>query len=756
MQLDYNSNRKKQLNNIYNINNVNQTTIFKCKERLYDGLNINNVYDQNNNQITDLAKFYNLIEHIFNEILEVLVRTSMDNITTSLQIPYVIVGGKAINNIIKNNSLEKSFDFDIHITDNINTNYKATTNDIYVLGNAVVENLNKLLDNSILNIFTIYRNYIINLLKKYNLINKNQENFYLNEKLFYYGERIKNTGVTINGIFIHFKFRDDIFGNDKYSNSYDSNTTDNEIYYPFSDMDLENIINFGIIINDNKFTIDSYDGLRYASYSVLLSNLISYTTERPGYKVDNNIRKIKAFLDIKNYKCQFIQKNKNNSDQLNTKNLKYSNNTNIIENITGADIKLNNVQLLENGNSKKKSIDLIIDNYNKQHDMQLNNCVQNLVLIHDYTPNSNIIWNTFLNNFNENTFSTQLETLLKNNDVSKNVLNYTGSLYGTINDYCQYTHFNLNVDNLLQPNNLTNNDMINITDDISSIIYKTNTSYGPFLNNFKDEFILFRAQNFICFNSPNGDIFNPGSVKIGDIIYIPYYQSTSYSTNFSFSNFVRNNTFFFRIKINKNSKKWIFVNKYSQYPEEKEIILDKNVCLYVTGIQYSPIKLFDNNIRDVMFVDVTLFDTFNDITNANLINQPNHNLINFNENNIPEYIKENNNHFRGSNTNLSQNNVNINITNQNFLLYDNTNLLKRLQPCQLKLEFQLYTEMYNLLKHNNTINSNNHIYTFSLNNNKNNDNNNNNQKPVKPNNLLPKLLPNLQFGGKKYKFYKLN
>lgn len=711
------------------------STKFRCNDRIYNGLTLNNVYDQNGNPISTLVDFYNLIEHIFTELIETLVRIAIDNIKTSIPIPYVILGGKAINNIINKKYLPKSFDFDIHITDNQNTGYVAQITDTDIFGKAIADELNKFLSVTNNNIFTIYRNYIINILKKYNLIDNNQINYYMNNDIFYYGERVKSYGLAINGLFIYFKFRNDIFGNQFYSNAINIvNPTENELIYPFSDIDLEKIINFGMIINDDKYKVNSYDGLRYANYSVLLSNLISYATERPGAKVNNNMRKLNSFVNITNYNCGFVQKNNSSSSEFDTSSLKYISGQDIIQNSTGVLLNLNSTDLLKTGNYKKNSVDLIINNYLYNHNNKLINCVNNLVLTHDNLHNLNIIWNTNTLGFNENNIINFLENLLKNADTDLYIKEYTGSLYSYVNDYCQYIHFGLDTAQIQQK--LTNHyghnyNLSNIVNEMSSIFYTVNSSYAPYLQYIKDDFYLFRAQNFICFNSPNGDIFNPSSIQTGDIIYIPFYQSTSFSTNYSFSSFVRPNTFFFRIKINKNSKKWLFVNKYSHFPNEKEILLDKNIYMFVTNVDYLPIKLSGGTIRDVMFIDVTLFDSFQDVINANLINQSNHNLINFNPNNIPNNIYNNHNYLASSlrfprgKIKISLNDVpDFNLrtrnytkfTNQNLLLYDITSLIRELEICHIKTEFEIYTQILNLIKENEIINSYPEIFLFSLNN----------------------------------------
>ena len=58
----------------------------------------------------------NRIEEVFIDIIDILVKKAL---TGCADIEYNIAGGKAINNIIKYKYLSKSFDFDIHVNNQV-------------------------------------------------------------------------------------------------------------------------------------------------------------------------------------------------------------------------------------------------------------------------------------------------------------------------------------------------------------------------------------------------------------------------------------------------------------------------------------------------------------------------------------------------------------------------------------------------------------------------------------------------------------
>lgn len=113
----------------------------------------------------------------------------------------------------------------------------------------------------------------------------------------------------------------------------------------------------------------------------------------------------------------------------------------------------------------------------------------------------------------------------------------------------------------------------------------------------------------MCINAPNGSQFNISLIKRNSIIYIPKYLSTSMHTSYGYDAFFKNNSFVMKIKINKLSKKWIVLDKYSQYPHEKEILIGRD-CYFVTlNVTSQPIFL-NGHLIDTTVIELLLCDDF--------------------------------------------------------------------------------------------------------------------------------------------------
>jgi hypothetical protein len=241
----------------------------------------------NIDNINDATDFYNYIEKILNELIDVLFRISLKNCMENHAdlSKFVLMGGKSINTFVKN--LQKSFDFDIHLI--IRDRYDDESEDEYVIyTNTMIDMFGPILATELNNLlqhdsnFNIMRHYLKLILLKNNLITEEQSNHYLNNILFYYGVRIKPYGIRIKGIFLHLNFKDDLFRNyTNYSNAIPPTEEINEIYYPLCDLDIEQTLNFGIsiplndinIIDDRYATINTYDSLYYLNiFSLVLKN----------------------------------------------------------------------------------------------------------------------------------------------------------------------------------------------------------------------------------------------------------------------------------------------------------------------------------------------------------------------------------------------------------------------------------------------------------------------------------------------------
>ncbi|ARF09674.1 hypothetical protein Indivirus_2_53 [Indivirus ILV1] len=706
---------------------------------------VRDVYSLDGEPINNLISLYDFMETILKEIIEVVFKRSL----SGNHYQYMIMGGKAINNIVSDDYLGKSFDFDLHLIQG--NEYKLNE-----MGDWIVNNMNNFMNNTE-NI--VYRHYIINILRKHNLISENQIQHYSNNQLFYYGKRIKH-GFSIKGIFIHFLLRDDIFGmNQKYTNArpphlhtdfHDDtitnyNSGNNELFYPISDIDLEQYLNFGIPIQNPVFIYESYDQLKYCSYLVLVFNLIKYVLHG-GTKRQKNLIKLNNVIDIKKYKCYFTSNNsyndlKNNLDQLVGM---YGNELNQIIGIDPTDLRLTtNVsgEIFTN-RTYYDVLDKLLILYRNQINTVLNNCRDKLILNMD-GPNTNNIFNDNVNGNQQLTILASIERLIFNHDVDRYVFCYTTNAYSSINLYCQYLNLGINSQNINYPGPVNINRAISFSDNtISNINQNVNVIYGNMNNiingisttiqicrndqnyinslvSIKDEFFTIRAQNFISFNSPNGDIFNPSILKTGGIIYIPFFASSFFKTNsYSYPNFIYSNTFLFKIRINKNSRKWIMLNKYSQYDTESEVLFDKDIFFTIENYKYKSIKWNDQKYRDILVINVKLCDTLQEAIHhrLNVSNNEDINIFNINEDKFTKLLDNtNSNENRGKLKNLK---LKSRLILQNNFFMDFENRLLDNNNDNLTYDTDLYKNLYNTIMNDNEklLNKQKSIIKFDSNN----------------------------------------
>lgn len=579
-----------------------------------------NATNYDNTPINNIIELYDSLEKHLLELIDNIFKLALSELYAY---KYVNVGGKAINTYINKKWLPSSFDFDLHIYGNT---------DIDAFGFSLANELNKITNTK----FPLYRTYIINILTRMNIISKNEYNHYKNNQLFYYGDRAKS-GFKISGIFLHFIMRDNIFTNNmKYNNLQNTNT--NELYYPVADIDIEKYLNFGLEIIDDTYTFSLYDNIRYSNYLVTLHNLIKYTTLQ-GFKTNKNFSKLSHFSDISHYSCSFLNSTLNFNNAVNLMNITTTIDNIPLVNVNGTNIEvstiMNGKEVFQIGRKLSDIMKDYINYYQNNRISALNNCNMNIIL-NSTSNNKNIIFKSHVstNIETQQNILTELEKILYNTDTNRYILYYSGIGYSTINTLCTYKYLRIPLSNLNSPlNNIQfqkhiifsddTNDSVNINipindysqieniaDSITSLIQniRNNTNYETLLDDFEDEFYVYRCQNFICINSPKGDQFNPSIIDKNMIIYIPFFMSTSFSTSYTYENFINTNTFLLKIKIDKKLKNWILLNKYSAYPRENEILIDKDQFLVVEET-YTAGIIINNNIKDINVVQVKLCDS---------------------------------------------------------------------------------------------------------------------------------------------------
>jgi hypothetical protein len=560
-----------------------------------------------------ISQLWESIDIILKSIIDTSLKSALRKLHSN---DYILLGGKAINNIISEGCLQKSFDFDIHLMNDAN----------YVLSYFGQSLCNKLNDE--FNLFRQYRKYLFNILLGSNLVLNNDEykTYYDTQKLFYFGHRLsQNRRNIINGIFIKLKLRNDIFPQNityNYQNEYKQDANRGIIYYVISDVEYESVLNFGLQIN-TPLQRTRYDNLWYPKYAFLVFNLIKYV-DSGGYKRERNLNKLIQFFNIPRYSCRFISTINSTLlqaeyDMIPSNTFRLANNLRISEQIqyvTGTDIK----QIIND------LIHMIINN----RDNKLSSCRILSVL---NKRGSDLL--LFLDTLTDVQKQNQIQicsNLARTNDINGSIHLYTGGSYLVMNVFLQFLHLNLPVDNttigsLYGPANdnvagninITEQSIRQIIDSVSTSIQTCNNAYTATIrDDLKDNFFVYRAQTYVLLNDPlNDSVFDINILTSGRRIamFIPHFVSASFSHNFSYESFVDNASFILKIKINKNTRKWIILNGYSNFPEEKEILIDKNCIFLITGYGYQAIELHGNQLTEKLVINATLFDDMKDCLN---------------------------------------------------------------------------------------------------------------------------------------------
>ena len=173
-------------NRVYENINTNVHNDVYDHNRVYDDIytfadngvianNYKNVYGNIKNNVF-FIDFMSDIENILLDIVNVVMKRSLYQYNSDFNTvkDYFIVGGKAINKIISVNKLKPSFDFDIHLSTNLN----------------VKDFIVKIEDNTKKIVNELYRHFIYIHLLKHDLITSNEHYYYFNETIFVYGARL--------------------------------------------------------------------------------------------------------------------------------------------------------------------------------------------------------------------------------------------------------------------------------------------------------------------------------------------------------------------------------------------------------------------------------------------------------------------------------------------------------------------------------------------------------------------------------------
>lgn len=577
----------------------------KTFESKYTVVGLKNLNDEN---ITSMEQLYEFIENILAEIIEIIVKIALqDLIIDQRDFRFVIIGGKAVNKIIKLEYIPRSFDYDIHILGN-------DEDDLNTFGSVLERSMNNLL--TVENNFYIFRYYIFNILLKHGLVTDEHLDHYLNNDLFYFAQRDKGN-FSIKGIFIHLVLKPYLANEQTYTNVKINERHlyhENSLMFNISDIDFDSNLQYGTISLDSNYQniyTDSYDELYYGNYISILNNLLKMISLRSFKRTKNRDRFI-LFTDIDKYTCSFLSRNtyndlhnyNKNTVYESTKDGSFTNRFNDTKMMINRDGEYN----IFNLPSKRDIINSVLVKYGYLRDVYLRQC-RNSIILDSKNQNKNNIFVTNRQSLNTNHFL----RLFEDYDNNRYIKYYTDNLYSVVNYYCQYEHYDIGniIQNRYHEGNLRDI-VVQMDNNIRNM--REQMTINGYDELFKDEFFVYRIQNFVSINDNNGNIFSTDYLNTNSIIYMPSFLSTSYSTSYNYYHFVNDNSFVLKIKINKNSRKWLFIDSYSYFPNENEILIDRNSYLIVTKIEYKTITMYNEDIfKDVKVVHATLVDDIDDI-----------------------------------------------------------------------------------------------------------------------------------------------
>jgi len=594
-------------------------------------------------QNIDLYKCINLIEFSLSEIIDLIVKKQLEKINT---IKYNIVGGKGLNNIIRNKYLAKSFDFDIHVKNDI---------DVENISKHIVTECNNELN---LEWQQMLRKIMYQKLLTLNMVDATLENYYMNAPLIYYGVRNHRTvdGPNIKGLFLKLKLRNNLFEYKKkaidYTNYYTNSLVDlngnidgkNILYIPIADIDTDAQLNFGIKVYDVQESIyqNPMENVNYADYLILLFNLINCVSKING-KTESNLNKYNKMIKPLYYNCNIYRYHDlNKFNELVAKiNTQLQNHINInIYNTSSVKFKQlidnNKVSYINRTTTYGNIIETIINNILNMRDEILNRKCQ--ITIGPSSIIKNSIFKDSINDIDKNRFLFEFDNILYDLDkinLNYYVLQYTGPIYRKINLYCNYINNKIDTTNIESYNTSTfvnpirfYNILINLdarTNTYSETILQINNLYDNYhndpriinmKNNLKDSFYIYSLQTVTNLtqmdNLLNRSFIDLTYIKPGDIIEISQYISGTMDLQFDFSSFnnVPTNNIFYKIKINKNNNKWIIINKYSMEPSEAEILIKQGSIFIIQSIDYEVVRI-NSDVKEYKIITLELCDDTN-------------------------------------------------------------------------------------------------------------------------------------------------
>jgi hypothetical protein len=601
------------------------------------------------------------IENCLIDIIHSFGENTLPNLSSLYK--YINIGGKAINKFISRRFLKRSFDYDVSI-------YEENPHKVEEFCISWCNLLNNFLNKMHSNLDSPYRHYIFYALKQYDLVDDSNWEHYEKGNLFYFGEYSplggNNVYNPIKHIYIKLVLKKTLFGdNIPFTNDIDkiNDASAHEIYLSIADVAYieglnKNYIGKHIDRNDpksNYFMTENKGNV--LNIIPIIYNLLKVITKTSN-KRDNNLIKLTNLINMYKYKCNSIvgimKYLSYDPSEILTSADKFfvnpeqklglrSSIDNLFKNNSGSQEKNDLYDLFGLNDNENTHVFTIIEKIMKMHKLYFekfnNDCRSNIFLsTGEVQEDENFMYNR---NIDYTVARNAIEKFTYNIDKQRVILLYTtGQFYYELSNYYENLILskspqkNINVDsNLIDFINVNNkikigNEQLEIGGNIPtsiSVAYVDKylrtlmIEQNKFINNSKNvddyinnEYYLNTLQNFIYLNNYEGTLISPSFMKEGHVIRSNKFLSFSYSKNYTYEDFVKNDdSYLMRLKI-KRSDLALYIGNYSFFPKQHEVILPPGVFFKITNVKYVDVMKSGFPFEIMMF-DAELFGRLDNV-----------------------------------------------------------------------------------------------------------------------------------------------
>lgn len=669
--------------------------------------NVSYVIKTSKVDFNNVFQFLDLIKQNLSWALEELLSFNIksENLEQNyLNIPKDIINRKSLYKIISSEYIKPTLDFEINLNYKSKDKFIKTTKYLLIFGRKLAELLNKSINFDIR-----VRLFIFKMLLYYEFVTIEDREFYLNNTLFYFGK--ENNKTNIYNIFLHLKLNKNLnINNFVSSKQYDK---DNEVL-PKIDLDI-NKSNLFLPITNITIGLNTFynpNSVESNNYFYHVYNLIEKLNIGDS-NYDTHLNNLLLLLSTNKLSCSYINEFNTHKLDLQTLFNSFGNDTDKSNKLIKENKDLIKYSKYFNGEFTYFKL-MIYLNSELNFKILYSNCLNKLQLTNKYfrmpinefmrventdefislssymtylsDPHGYCLFYTFLGNVLINKFLNNSFFKIPNINTIFNAKNDIKDKYNipfTIN--FEFINKEVNIDVY---NNLDNKPYSEIVENLSSIfksvrLFGRGELYNKYLERLYDNFYVYRLTTFYSYFDRTGEIINPSELKNNGIIFNPLFQSTSFSNSFNYTFFLKPNLILLKIKIHKNSKKWLLLGDYSETSYENEILIDKNSYMLLLEHSYKTFAV-EKNIEEILTLEVMLFDTLEE-------------LIDY-QSNILKSVKQTGGNFKQT-SDFSL----INLSDSDIEKVKNSNILKNYKNIVINTLYEPSISIHNKFSHLNNL-----------------------------------------------------